>query len=180
MRAFVLSLMCVIAVHAVDGDARSWPIPRTQLAIIAPAAWTAQQDHAGAVLVLRSGLPTTITGDAAERGRGIIAIALQQVKDEPPFAFAVRCRTDLERTATGLKLGVQEPLELGGQQWTKQPYRMQVGQFTFAQELYATVIGGVGICVTCSSSAEAFDQWRPVFDAAITSLGRSRLTIDLK
>lgn len=167
MRALVLSLMCVIAVAAADGDARTWPIPRTQLAIIAPATWTAQQDHAGAVLVLRSGLPTALTGDAAERGRGIIAIALQPVKDEPPFAFAVRCRTDLERTATGLQLGTQEPLELGGQKWTKQPYRMQVGQFTFAQELYATVIGGVGICVTCSSSDEAFAEWRGAFDAKI-------------
>jgi hypothetical protein len=180
MRVLVLLLLCWIVAEAVDGEARSWPIPRTQLAIAVPGTWTAQPDHAGAVLVLRSGLPTTLTGDAAERGRGIIAIAVQPVKDEQPFAFAVRCRTDLERTATGLHLGTQEEKLLGGHKWIKQPYRMQVGQFTFAQVLYATALNGTGICVTCSSSDEAFAQWQAAFDAAIETLGRSRLTIDLK
>jgi hypothetical protein len=180
MRALILSLLVVLPVAAADAAARSWPIPTTQLALSVPGDWTAVRDHAGAVLVLRSGLPAGLTGDAAERARGIIAVATQGVKDEGPLAFAVRCRRDLERTATGLVLGTAENLVLGGRGWTKQPYRMQVGQFTFAQVAYATVVDGVGICVTCSSIDDGFKHWQAAFDAAITSLGRSRLTIDLK
>ena len=180
MRALVLSLLFALPVVAVDAEPRSWPIPATQLAITAPAAWTAVRDHAGSTLILRSGLPDGRKGDEAERARGIIAVALQNVKDEGPLAFAVRCRLDLERTATGLKLGTAEDLVLGGRSWRKQPYRMQVGQFTFAQVLYATVIDSTGICITCSSIEDGFAQWQAAFDAAIASLGRSRLTIDLK
>lgn len=180
MRALLLLFVAVVAVPAVDAAPRSWPIPGTQLAIQVPNDWTAVRDHAGAPLVLRSGLPAGKADDAGERARGIIAVATQPVKDEGPLAFAVRCRRDLERTATGLVLGAAEDLVLGGRGWTKQPYRMQVGQFTFAQVFYATVIDGVGICITCSSVDEGFTQWQGDFDAAIASLGRSRLTIDLK
>ncbi len=180
MRVLVLLLVAMISVSAADAGPRSWPIPGTQLAIQVPGDWTGVGDHAGAALVLRSGMPAGQVGDVGERARGIIAVATQAVKDEGPLAFAVRCRRDLERTATGLQLAQAEDLVLGGRSWTKQPYRMQVGQFTFAQVFYATVIDGVGICVTCSSIDTGFKQWQQAFDAAITSLGRSRLTIDLK
>lgn len=180
MRVIVVLLLSLVVTHGADAGTRSWPIPGTQLAVVVPAAWTAVREHAGSVLVIRSGLPAGRTGDEAERARGIIAVALQAVKDEGPLAFAVRCRLDLERTATGLQLGKAEDLVLGGRGWTKQPYRMQVGQFTFAQVLYATVIDGTGICITCSSTVEGMATWQADFDAAIASLGRSRLTIDLK
>lgn len=180
MRVLLLLLWCVVVVSAADAGPRTWPIPGTQLAIQVPGDWTAVRDHAGAALVLRSGLPANVAGDGVERARGIIAVAIQNVKDEGPLAFAVRCRRDLERTATGLVLGATEDLVLGGRGWTRQSYRMQVGQFTFAQVFHATVIDGVGICVTCSSIDDGFAQWQAAFDAAITSLGRSRLTIDLK
>ncbi|MBA3699559.1 MAG: hypothetical protein H0W78_12000 [Planctomycetes bacterium] len=180
MRVLLLLMLSLTAVWAEDAGTRSWPIPGTQLAVVVPTAWTAIREHAGSVLVVRSGLPAGRTGDEAERARGIIAVALQPVKDEGPLAFAVRCRLDLERTATGLQLGKAEDLVLGGRSWTKQPYRMQVGQFTFAQVLYATVIDGTGICITCSSTADGMATWQAEFDAAIASLGRSRLIIDLK
>jgi len=180
MRMVVLMFVSLVAIWAEDVGTRSWPIPGTQLAMMVPSAWTGVRDHAGSVLVLRSGLPVGSNGDAAERARGIIAVALQAVKDEGPLAFAVRCRRDLERTAAGLTLGTAGDLVLGGRSWTKQPYRMQVGQFTFAQVSYATVIDGTGICVTCSCIDDGFAQWQTAFDAAIASLGRSRITIDLK
>lgn len=180
MRVAVVLLLSLIVAHAEDGGTRSWPIPGTQLALIVPTAWTALHEHAGSALVVRSGLPAGRTGEEAERARGIIAVALQRVKDEGPLAFAVRCRLDLERTATGLQLGKAEDLVLGGRSWTRQPYRMQVGQFTFAQVLHATVIDGTGICITCSCTADGMATWQDDFDAAISSLGRSRLTIDLK
>lgn len=180
MRVVIVLLLALIVAHAEDAGTRSWPIPGTQLALVVPTAWTALREHAGSVLVVRSGLPAGRTGAEAERSRGIIAVALQSVKDEGPLAFAVRCRLDLERTTTGLQLGKAEDLVLGGRGWTKQPYQLQVGQFTFAQVLYATVIDGTGICITCSSTVDGMVAWQADFDAAITSLGRSRLTIDLK
>jgi hypothetical protein len=180
MRFAVLLLLSLVTAWAEDASARTWPIPGTQLAVIVPVEWTGVRDHAGSALVLRSGLPAGKSGEMGERARGIIAVALQQVKDEGPLAFAVRCRRDLERTAAGLTLGAAGDLVLGGRSWTKQPYRMQVGQFTFAQVSYATVIDGTGICVTCSCIDDGFASWQAAFDAAIASLGRSRLTIDLK
>jgi hypothetical protein len=176
----VLLLTVLATVTAAEQSTRSWPIAGTQLALTVPAEWTAVRNHAGSALVLRSALPAAIEAQAGERGRAIIAVVLQAVKDEGPLAFAVRCRRDLERTATGLVLGRPEDQVFGGRGWSRQPYRMQVGQFTFAQELYATVIDGTGICVTCSSDAATFDDWQAAFAAAIGSLGRSRLTIDLK
>lgn len=180
MRVAVMLLLSMVTAWAEDAGARSWSIPGTQLALIVPAEWTGVRDHAGSVLVLRSGLPVGKSGESGERARGIIAVALQPVKDEGPLAFAVRCRRDLERTAAGLTLGLAGDLVLGGRSWTKQPYRMKVGQFTFAQVSYATVIDGTGICVTCSCIDDGFVQWQAAFDAAFASLGRSRLTIDLK
>src|SRR4029079_10845188 len=119
-----------------------------QLALVLPASWSVLPEHAGANLVLRGALPAGgRDAEERERARGMIAVALQGVKDEGPLAFAVRCRRDLERTAPGLQLGTAEDLVLGGRSWTRQPYRLQVGQFTFAQELYATVIDGTGICI---------------------------------
>ncbi len=180
MRIVLLLLVVMNVVLAEEATPRSWPIPRTQLALIVPADWTTLPEHAGAALVLRSALPTAKTPEEAERARAVIAVALQPVKGEGPLAFAVRCRRDLERTASGLHLGAAEDLVLGGRSWTRQPYRLQVGQFTFAQVLYATVIDGTGICITCSCIAEGFASWQATFDAAMASLGRSRLTIDLK
>ncbi len=181
MRTVLLLLLSVVSVVLAEEAApRTWPIPRTQLALAVPATWTTLPDHAGATLVLHSAAPTAKPSDEDERARGIIAVAVQTVKDEGPLAFAVRCRRDLERTASGLQLGATEDLVLGGRSWTKQPYRMQVGQFTFSQVLYATVIDGTGICITCSCIADGFAHWQATFDAAIASLGRSRLTIDLK
>lgn len=180
MRVLVILVLSLVTAWAEQATGRSWPIPGIQLALVVPAEWTGVRDHAGSALVLRSGLPAGKSGEGAERARGIIAVALQSVKDEGPLAFAVRCRRDLERTAAGLTLGTASDLVLGGRSWTKQPYRLQVGQFTFAQVSYATVIDGTGICITCSCSDDGFAQWQSAFDAAIASLGRSRLTIDLK
>ena len=180
MRVVIVLLLSLIVAQAEDAVTRSWPIPGTQLAMAVPAVWTAVSEHAGSAIVLRSGMPAGKSGDAAERARGIIAVAVQAVKDEQPLAFFVRCRSDLERTATGLELGTMEEKMLGGRTWRKLPYRLQVGQFTFAQVLYTTVIDGTGICITCSSTAENMATWQADFAAAIDSLGRSRLTIDLK
>jgi hypothetical protein len=69
-------------------------------------------------------------------------------------------------------------LVLGGLKLKNKNYRMQVGQFTFTQELYTNVINGVGICVTCSSTAESYRQWQTAFDDVLASLGRSRLKIE--
>ncbi len=179
MRVLLLMICSLIAVWAEDAM-RSVPIPGTQLAIVVPATWITVSDQPGAVLVLRSPAPAVDAGDVAERARGIIAVALQPVKDEQPFAFFMRCRRDLERTVTGLQLDTPESIGLGGHSWTKLPYRMQVGQFTFSQVLHATVIAGTGICVTCSSSVEGMATWKGDFEAAIKSLGRSRVTIELK
>lgn len=178
MRVLVLILLTLTCVMAEEAT-RSWPIPGTTLAIAVPGSWTATTEHGGAALVLRSALPPK-ADETTAREQGIIAVSVQPVKDEGPVAFAVRCRRDLERTAPGLQVAPSEDLVLGGHGWTKQPYRMQVGQFEFAQVLYATVINGNGICITCSCTTTGFPRWQAVFDAAITSLGRSRLSLDLK
>ena len=179
MRVVLLSVLMTMVVAVAEDAPRTWPITGTTLAIAVPASWSAVTDHGGAQLVLRSALPAK-ADDAVRREQGIIAVAVQAVKDEGPVAFAVRCRRDLERTATGLLLSPAEDLVLGGRGWTKQAYRMQVGQFEFTQVLYATVIDGQGICITCSCITSGFARWQATFDAAINSLGRSRLSLDLK
>ena len=178
MRVLLLFVLSINFLLGEDLPLRTWPIPNTSLGLTAPGNWTTHQDHAGAVLVLRSPLPADLKGDEAERARGIIAVAVQNVKDDTPKTFADRCRLDLERTASGLHLDKNQEFIYGGRTWTKQPYRMQVGQFTFTQELYTNVINGVGICVTCSSTAESYRQWQAAFDAVLSSLGRSRLKIE--
>ena len=178
MRALLLFLLSVNFLLGEDLAPKTWPIPNTQLGLAAPGNWTMQKDHAGAVLVLRSPLPADRKGDDAERARGIIAVAVQNVKDDTPKTFADRCRLDLERTASGLVLDKNQELIFGGRTWTKQSYRMQVGLFTFTQELYTNVINGVGICVTCSCTADGYRQWQAAFDAVLASLGRSRLKIE--
>lgn len=178
MRVLLLLLISCSLVIAEEAT-RSFPIPGTTLAIALPGSWTATTDHGGAALVLRSALPPK-PDETTVREQGIIAVTVQPVKSEGPVAFAVRCRRDLERTAPGLQVTPAVDLVLGGQGWTKQPYRMQVGQFEFSQVLYTTVINDTGICITCSSTTTGFPKWQAVFDAAITSLGRSRLSLDLK
>ena len=178
MRALLLFVISVSFLLGEDLAPKTWPIPNTQLGLAAPGNWTMHEKHAGAILVLRSPLPAELKGDEAERARGIIAVAVQNVKDDTPKTFADRCRLDLERTASGLHFEKNQELVLGGRTWTKQLYRMQVGQFTFTQELYTNVINGVGICVTCSSTVESYRQWQTAFDDVLTSLGRSRLKIE--
>jgi hypothetical protein len=178
MRALLLFVLSVSFLLGEDLAPKTWPIPDTQLGLTAPGNWTMHDKHAGAVLVLRSPLPADRKGDDAERARGIIAVAVQNVKDDTPKTFADRCRLDLERTASGLVLDKNQELIFGGRTWTKQSYRMQVGQFTFTQELYTNVINGVGICVTCSCTADGYRQWQAAFDAVLASLGRSRLKIE--
>lgn len=178
MRALLLFVLSVSFLLGEDLAPKTWPIPDTQLGLTAPGNWTMHDKHAGAVLVLRSPLPADLKGDEAERARGIIAVAVQNVKDDTPKTFADRCRLDLERTASGLVLDKNQELIFGGRTWTKQSYRMQVGQFTFTQELYTNVINSVGICVTCSCTADGYRQWQAAFDAVLASLGRSRLKIE--
>jgi hypothetical protein len=179
MRILLLLIVLLSAAGEEAGE-RTWAIPGTTLALSTPHDWVVVRDHAAAVLVLRSPPPPGMAGEAGERARGIIAVAVQPVQGEGPLAFAVRCRNDLERTATGLVLGKAENLVLGGRSWTRQPYTLQVGQFTFAQDLYATVIDDLGICITCSTIAEERARWQAAFAAASAGLGRSRLIMDLK
>ena len=123
-------------------------------------------------------MPSDRSGDLAERERGVVSVAVQSVKNEGPLAFSVRCRRDLERTVMGLVLDKSEDLVLGGRSWTKQAYVMKVGQFSFRQELFTTVIDGHGVCLTCSSEASSFLRWQNEFSIIINSLGRSRLQLE--
>lgn len=154
------------------------PIPPTQLALEVPSTWTVEKNQAGTVLIARSFLPIGFSGDAAERARGVVSVVVQSVNNEGPLAFAVRCRRDLERTIMGLVLDKSEEIELGSRKWVKQPYKMHVGQFTFQQVLYATVIDGQAVCITCSSESTNFTQWDSAFSEMLKSLARSRLQID--
>jgi hypothetical protein len=177
-RCFVLLLLFVVgSAFGADGTV-SFPIAPTPLAISTPTTWTAERNQVGTVLIVRSPVPSDRSGDQAERERGVVSVAVQTVKNEGPLAFSVRCRRDLERTVMGLVLEKSEDLVLGGRSWTKQAYTMQVGQFTFRQELFTTVIDGQGVCLTCSSEALSFSRWQNEFAIITNSLGRSRLQLD--
>jgi hypothetical protein len=159
-------------------------IPHTSLVIHVPAQWQVDKTVKGALFVLRSPMPATLVGDAGERARGSVAVVTQSVtqpgqngQSEGPIAFAVRCRCDLERTATGLVLDSARERKFAGQTWTEQPYRMQVGQFIFRQIMLTAVINGQGICLTLSSEDAHFAQHTAAFEAIIASLSRSSLRI---
>jgi hypothetical protein len=179
MRVLLLIWCSWSLMLAQEEATRLWSLPGSTLSIALPISWTGVADHAGAELVVRSALPAN-ADETMARERGIIAVAVQSLTDEGPMAFTSRCRRDLERTVPGLQLSPAVNVVLGGQEWVKHPYRMQVGQYEFSQVLYTTVIKNTGICLTCSSTAAGFPKWQTVFDAAIASLGRSRLSLDLK
>jgi len=179
-RCSVLLLLFVVVTISGADTTVSFPIAPTPLAISTPTTWTAERNQVGTVLIVRSPLPSDRRGDEAERERGVVSVAVQAVKNEGPLAFSVRCRRDLERTVMGLELDKSEELVLGGRSWTKQAYLMKVGQFTFRQELYSTVIDAHGVCLTCSSQASSFQRWQSDFAIIINSLGRSRLQLETR
>ena len=116
--------------------------------------------------------------EQAERERGTLAVTVQPLTvPETTAVFAAHCRTDLERFATGLVIEEQADTVIGARTWVRLRYQLEVGQFTFKQELLATVIDGQGICVTCSCVASAFAQWRADFDALTAGLGHSSIEI---
>jgi hypothetical protein len=175
----LILLLATLTVSAAD-TTTLYSIKPTALAISVPSNWSAEHNQAGTSLMVRSPLPHDRSGDEAERERGVVSVAVQAVKNEGPLAFSVRCRRDIERTVMGLVLDKSEDIVLGGRSWTKQPYSMQVGQFTFRQELFTTVVDGYGVCLTCSSQASAFKNWNNEFALVITSLARSRLKLDTR
>jgi hypothetical protein len=162
-------------------SAASEIIPRTPLVVQVPARWQVDKANNGALFTLRSPLSTDLTGDAAERARGVIALVTQDLttanQSEGPLAFAVRCRRDIERTAMGLVLEPARERKLAGHTWTEQPYRMQVGQFIFRQVMLTSVINAQGICLTMSCEETHFAKHTAAFDAVIASLSRSSLRI---
>jgi hypothetical protein len=172
-----LCMSCLAMVTAAE-ETVLHSIAATPLAITLPTTWQVEQNQLGTVLVARSPLPITLTGEEAERGRGVISVVVQAVKNEGPFAFSMRCRRDLERTVMGLILEKSADVVLGGRNWTKQAYQLQVGQFTFRQELFTTVVDDHGVCLTCSSEASAYNVWSEPFALVIKSLAQSRLQID--
>ncbi len=179
-RCFVFLLwFAAVSTFGADGTI-SFALSPTPLALSTPTTWTAERNQVGTTIIVRSALPSDRSGDAAERERGVVSVAVQSVKNEGPLAFSVRCRRDLERTVMGFVLEKSEDFVLGGRSWTKQPYVMQVGQFTFRQELFTTVVDGHGICVTCSSESSSFLRWKNDFAIIINSLGRSRLQLETR
>jgi hypothetical protein len=181
MRA--LLTLCLMSCLAAEESAplRTHALGASGLALAAPASWSAQRDVEGAVLVLRSPLPDAPAGDAQarERARGSVSVAAQAVSaSETAATFATRCRRDLERLGTAVAVDGQDELPMGGRPWRQLRYRFQVGRFTWQQELYATVIDGTGYCVVCSSEQPGFARWQPDFAAIISSLERSRPTLE--
>jgi hypothetical protein len=175
----LLLLLVGAWLSAEEPSTRSYPIPGTGLAVAAPVTWNPARNRGGAALVLRGPAPATATDPAqGERERGTLAVTVQALPvPETTAIFAAHCRTDLERFATGLVVEEQADTVIGARTWVRLRYRMEVGQFTFLQELLATVIDGQGVCVTCSCVASAFAQWRPDFAALVASLGHSSLEI---
>ena len=161
------------------------------MALSAPSGWIAQRDQDGAALVLRSpappadGEPSGLTrpGDRqeGERARGAVSVVIQELRsDETPEAFARRCRVDIEHLGTAVVVSGQDPVTLGGRIWTKVSYHLQVGRFTWQQELFATCISGFGYCVTCSSIESAFPRWQSAFAEILSGLERSRPASEAK
>jgi hypothetical protein len=177
---FALSLLFIVVTISGADATTLFQITPTPLAISVPTSWTAERNQAGTLLIVRSPFPTDRAGDIAERERGVVSVVVQDINNEGRLAFSDRCRRDLERTVMGLVLEKSEDFVLGGRSWIKQPYQMQVGQFTFRQELFTTVIDGHGVCLTCSSQAHSFQGWQNNFATMIQSLGRSRLKLDAK
>lgn len=164
---------------AAEPAVRSHPVPGTMLTVAAPTTWSPARNRGGAVLVLRSPVPADVADPAqGERARATLAVTVHPLTvPETTGVFAAHCRTDLERFATGLVVDEQADTVIGARTWVRLHYHFAVGQFTFTQELLATVIDDQGICVTCSCETPAFAQWHADFAALTASLGHSSIEI---
>jgi hypothetical protein len=149
------------------------------LTIGTPAGWSAEQGEAGTV-VFRAPLDAAPPGEpfevAAARARASASIAVAVDGD----ARAVDAKAVMDAALAGLDLLVPdfvlvEPavdVQLHGRAWQRARYRFATGEVVWEQLLYAGAGPGGGICITCSSTREAFPRWEPVFVAALATVGR--------
>jgi hypothetical protein len=188
MISMSVSLPC-----ALPAEERPYQLGSSDLVLMVPSTWIAstnvqettqdtKQDGQVMSLVLRSPLSAQAhTGllpeqrQAESRARGVVSVIVQDLAGVlDRSVFAARCRTDLQRLMTSFVVIGEDQQQLGAHAWTRLSYTFHVGRFTWQQQAYSTVIGSTGYCITCSSEATSFAQWRPAFDAIITSLEHSR------
>jgi hypothetical protein len=86
--------------------------------------------------------------------------------------FAARCRADLERVGTNVRIeeavAVDGPLPMH-----RLRYRIDLGPYTFVQVLHAALVDGTGVCVTAGCGAEAWPRWQADIAAVGAGLRRS-------
>ena len=182
MRVAVLMLFVALYAATLAGAeaTRSYDLGAGGLAIQAPATWAPVRGQGGAALVLRGPAPAGL-GDAAERSRPVITVALRAgLTAGEGDAFARQCRDDLAGLLASFAVVSEATIELGGRRWSVLRYRFAVGHLTWEQVVRTTVVDGTGVCVTCSCAADVIARWEVEFDAAIASLGRSRPTLDAR
>lgn len=180
MRSVVLLLIACAAVISAGEATRGYELGAGGLAIHAPTTWAPVRGQGGAALVVRGPAPADL-GTAAERSRPVITVALHPgLGSVDGDAFARQCREDLAGLLASFAPVSEGSVELGGRRWMVLRYRFAVGHLTWEQVLRTTVVDGTGVCVTCSCAADAIARWEVEFDAAITSLGRSRPTLDAR
>jgi len=155
------------------------------LTIATPPGWTAAQGEAGS-LVLRAPAEAAPAGETAEqaaarrRASAAIAVAIDgDVRTADAKAVMDASLTKLARLVPDF--AIVEPAEeivLHGRRWQRARYRFATGEVVWAQLLLAGAGPTGGICITCSTTAEAYPRWEAVFAAALATVGRqaSRLT----
>ena len=155
------------------------------LTIATPPGWTATQGEAGS-LVLRAPVTAAPAGEtpdqAAARQRAAPAIAVAIDGD----ARTADAKTVMDASLTSLArlvpdFTVVEPaIEVvqHGRRWQRARYRFATGEVVWDQILLAGAGPTGGICITCSTTAEAFPRWEAVFNVALATIGRqaSRVT----
>lgn len=149
------------------------------LAIAAPPGWTMARGEAGS-LVLRAppepAPPGETPAQAAARLRATPSIAIAvdgDARTADAKAVMDESLTGLARLVPGFTL-VESAVEvvLHGRRWQRARYRFATGEVLWDQILLAGADATGGICITCSTTAEAFARWEPVFTASLATLGR--------
>ena len=155
------------------------------LTITTPAGWTAAQGEAG-TLVLRAPTRAAPVGEDAAQAvlRALslptIAVAIDgDARTADAKAVMDASLTKLARLVPDFAL-IEPAVEvvLHGRRWQRARYHFATGEVVWDQILLAGADPSGGICITCSTTAEAADQWAELFATALATVGRqaSRLT----
>ncbi len=171
-------LLMVLVCLAWSGDGvptafRGHVVSEAGIIVAAPADWIPQAFQSGVALVLRSpataGPPDPRAVAERERRRVAVSVVTSRLAaGDTLAAFAARCRADLERIGTNVRIDESRVVD-GPLPMQVLRYRIDLGPYTF---VHALLVEGTGVCVTAGCGIEAWPQWQA--DVAAIGAGLRR------